>query len=68
MSDYGEAIENKNFVAGWKYCDDVPNRCDCGKEKKEDTSTPELKNEERKGHDQYNTIHRIVGGTEVHVS
>ena len=64
MSDYGEAIENENFVAGWKYCDDVPNRCDCGKEKKKDISTPELENEERKGP----KGPRIVGGTEVHVS
>ena len=31
MSDYNEAFWNNNFVAGWKYCEDVPNRCDCGK-------------------------------------
>ena len=31
MSDYKEAFWNNNFVAGWKYCEDVPNRCDCGK-------------------------------------
>ena len=33
MSDFKEEIKNKNFVAGWKYCDDLPSLCDCGIER-----------------------------------
>ena len=33
MSNYSDEKENKNFVSGWKYFDDLPSICDCGMQK-----------------------------------
>ena len=55
MSDYGKSARHENFVAGEKYCDEVPHPCDCGKEKLDQIVGP--------GPGQ-----RIVGGAPVQVS
>ena len=33
MEAYWDKKKNKNFVSGYKYCDDLPSICDCGIEK-----------------------------------